>query len=86
MTVRSRYFLAGVVGLWMAHTLPGQEPARLSVAQEPAAARSELGANQQIANTIAANLRQSGQLRQYHIDIAVRNGTDRKSTRLNSSH
>jgi hypothetical protein len=73
VTVRSRYFLAGVVGLWMAHTLPGQEPARLSVAQEPA--RSELAANQQVANTIAANLRQSGQLRQYHIDIAFRDGT-----------
>jgi hypothetical protein len=57
----------------MAHTLPAEEPARLAVVPEPA--RAELEANQQIANTIAANLRQSGQLRQYHLDIAVRNGT-----------
>jgi BON domain len=70
MTVRCRFLLAGLLGLWVAHPLPGQEPSRLNV--EPSAS---LAPNQQLANAIAEQLRQSGQLRHYAVDVTCRNGT-----------
>ncbi len=76
MTVRCRSLLAAALGLWMAHPLLGQEPARLGVGEAPnLAARPQVSANQQMANTIAEHLKQSGQLRRYTIDIAFQNGT-----------
>lgn len=76
MTFRTRYMLAAAVGLWMAHPLSAQEPARLFVERDRALfLPSELSPNQQLANTIAEHLRQSGQLRNYQIDVAYRNGT-----------
>jgi hypothetical protein len=65
--MRLRSLLAAAAGLWMALPLPGQEPARLTLERQPSA-------NQQLADSIAHRLRQSGQLHQYRIDIAVQNG------------
>jgi hypothetical protein len=53
---------------WAADPTPA-DPVQL--APVPAASP----ANQKIADTIAANLRQSGQLRRYRVDIAYQNGT-----------
>jgi hypothetical protein len=73
--VRSRYWLAAALGLWMAHPLVGSEPARLGVApDQPLCPRQTLSTNQQLANTIARQLRQSGHLRHYTIDIAFADG------------
>jgi hypothetical protein len=74
IAVKSRHFLvlAAAVGLWLAHTMPGQagqlqSPSRLTL--NPAQP-----ANQQLANVIAASLRQSGQLHRYNVDIRVEGG------------
>ncbi len=76
MTVRLHYLLAAGVGMWIAHTLPAQEPARLDVDNGPVLLpRTDVSVNQRIANTIAEQLRHSGQLRQYAIDIRFQNGT-----------
>jgi hypothetical protein len=61
--------LAAALGLWMGQALPAQEPARPVNPAEPPSA------NQKTADTIAEHLRQSGQLRQYSIDVAFANGT-----------
>ena len=75
MTFHSRYLLAAALGLWIAHPLPGQEPARLSVERgSPLALRPDVAANQRMADTIAEHLRLGGQLRHYNIDIAFQNG------------
>lgn len=75
MVFRTRYWLAAALGLWMAHPLTAGEPARLGVAPN-ASSPSGLAVsnNQQIANTIAEQLRQSGHLRHYDINIVVRSG------------
>lgn len=77
MTLRSRIItkslLAAGLGLGMAQYLPAQEPARLNVERD-STLQAELPANQQIANTIAAQLRNSGQLRHFSIDISFQNG------------
>lgn len=76
MTVRSRYMLAAVVGMWMAHPLPGMEPARLGLeASSCPAPCQQIASNQQVANAIVEQLRQSGQLRQYAIDVTFAAGT-----------
>jgi hypothetical protein len=75
VTVRSRFWLAAALGVWMAQPLMAGEPARLGMA--PGALtnpRPGNSANQQLADTIADHLRQSGNLRHYHVDIAFRNG------------
>lgn len=81
MTVRSSSLMAAAVGLWLANPLSppafgqGGEPARLGVPPGPAlAASAEGSANQQLAETIAADLRQSARLRHYHVDVAVEDG------------
>ncbi len=75
MTVRSRYFLAAAAGLWIALPLPGQEPGRLQVESgQVLTSREPLAANQNLANAIAEHLRQSGQLRNYRIDVVVQDG------------
>lgn len=76
MTVRFRNLLAAGMGLWIAHTLPAQEPARLSVEHGRALVpHAEVSTNQRLANTVAEHLQQSGQLRRYAIDITFQNGT-----------
>ncbi len=73
--------LASTVGLWLAQTVPGwaqppqapqAEPSRLTLAPGQPAAASP---NQQLADTCAANLRASGQLKGYRIDLRVEGGT-----------
>jgi BON domain len=71
---RARYLLAAVAGLGIALPAWAQEPARLNLenAQAPVAgARS----NQEIADGIAQQLRQSASLRQFNIDISVKGST-----------
>ena len=76
MTVRSRFMLAAAVGLWVAHPLLAQEPAPLGVVPgQTLSPRIELSTNQKTANTIADNLRQSAQLKQFNIDVVFVNGT-----------
>lgn len=76
MLVRSRYFLAAALGLGMALPLPGQEPARLEFEPAPGLApRTEATANQDLANTIAEQLRHNGRLQHYSVAIEVQNGT-----------
>jgi hypothetical protein len=60
----------------MALPLPGQEPGQLDVERSQAIKpRTELSANQKYADTIAEQLRQSGQLRHYSIGVVFQNGT-----------
>lgn len=76
MSVRSRIIGAAVLGLSVSSAALAQEPARLGVDRGQALVpRADLSANQRIANTIADHMRQSGQLRQYQIDIVFQNGT-----------
>jgi hypothetical protein len=76
MTVRSRYLLAAAVGMCMAHPLLGQEPGRLAVDRGQALAPQVAPSlNQQVANSIADHLRQSGQLRHYDVDVRFQDGT-----------
>jgi hypothetical protein len=75
VTVRSCSMLAAAVGLWLANPYPrfaagqetAREPARLEVQPEPSA-------NQRLADAVAAGLRQSEQLHQYHVDITAAGG------------
>jgi hypothetical protein len=60
-----RSLAAAAAGLWMALPLVAQEPARLALDQP---------ANQQLADTIARRLHDSGRLHQYRIDIAAQDG------------
>ncbi len=66
MSLRTRTLLAAALGLGMAQALPAQEPARLALPPTP---------SQRIADTIAANLRQSSHLRGYTVEVTVRDGT-----------
>lgn len=76
MTARCRYLLAAVVGLGMVPHAPAEEPAPLDVAsRHDLTPRLPLAPNQQVANTIAENLRQSGHLHGYTIDITFAGGT-----------
>lgn len=71
MTMRSRCQLAVLVGVGLVSTVRGQEPTRLDVvARHPSVSQ-----NQQVANTIAEHLRQSGHLRNFNVDIVYQNGT-----------
>ena len=81
MTFRSRYWLAAALGMCVAHA-PGAwaagaaEPPRLQLApgQASPAVPSE---NQRLADAVAGQLRQSGQLHGYDVDVAVQNGVVR---------
>jgi hypothetical protein len=75
VTVPFRYHLAAAAGLWIALPLSGQEPARLQVERGQALTpRVELSADQKLADTVADHLRQSGQLHNYRIEVAVQDG------------
>src|SRR5262249_12879816 len=76
VTVRSRSWLAAVVGVWLTHPVLGMEPVRLGLENGSAVIPGQKPSpNQQIANAIAENLRQSGQLRHYTIHISFQNST-----------
>jgi len=71
---RSRYWLATVLGLCLVRggLLPAQsptEPSPLGLTPGDALPTRVASTNQQLADTIARNLRQSGQLHNYSIDI-----------------
>jgi hypothetical protein len=77
--------MAAAVGLWLASPLsppafgqappPDGEPARLNMQTVPTLAPHAAGSvNQQLADTIAASLRQSDRLRHYHVDVAADGG------------
>jgi hypothetical protein len=68
--LRSRYLLAGALGLWLACPSWGQEPPRLGLDREPA-----LSDNQRTADVIADTLHQSGRLQHYSIDVLFIHGT-----------
>ncbi len=72
MVIRSRYLLAAALGLCAAHLMPAQEPGRLGLDRVPAL--PAVTANQQLANTIARQLKESGHLRNYRIDLTCRGG------------
>lgn len=79
MIVRSVGALAATVGLGLVlseiHFTFAQEPARLGALASPALTTPPpLSVQQQLANTIAQHLRDSGQLRRYRIDVSVENG------------
>jgi hypothetical protein len=68
--------LAVAVGLWASQCLPAQEPARLGLDTSATLGRAaKPSPNQEVANTIAAQLRQCGNLRHYNVQIAFQNGT-----------
>jgi hypothetical protein len=84
VTVRSSALLAAALGAWLATPHP-----RVATAQEQAAEpapfaapsgqalppRPEPSPNQRLADAVAERLRQSGQLRHYHVDVSVEGGT-----------
>jgi hypothetical protein len=73
---RSRILWAGALGLWIAAPALADEPGRLSVKQSQVLAPTqETSANQEVANTIADHLRQSGQLRHYNIHVVFQGGS-----------
>jgi hypothetical protein len=71
------FVVAAAVGLWAVHAIPAlaqqNAPQPLVFGPELPAANSP-SANQLLANAIAHNLRQSGQLRHFNVDIAVGTG------------
>jgi len=70
--LRSRYLLAGALGLWLVGPSLGQEPARLGLDR---AAVPAVSTNQKTADAIADNLRESGQLHRYTIEVSFDRGT-----------
>jgi hypothetical protein len=83
VTVRSCSLLAAALGAWLANPLPrsaaaqegDREPARFGVPSGQALSPlPELSPNQRLANAVADQLRQSGQLRHYHVDLTVVGG------------
>jgi hypothetical protein len=65
--------LAATVGLCVALPLPAQEPGRFTIERGQSLPPPQ-SANQQLANTLAEHLRQSGCLHHYNLDLAVRDG------------
>src|SRR5262249_4978074 len=72
VTVRARYLVAAALGLCAAHFRPAQEPGQLGLERNSLPAPRS--ATQQLADAVARQLRQSGQLRDYRIDIVCREG------------
>src|SRR5262245_21059160 len=71
-----RYLVAAGLGLALGQLSSAAEPARLGVNQGEALkpGASAPTSNQQMADTIADQLRQSGQLKGFKIDIAYQEG------------
>lgn len=75
MSRRTRTMLAAALGLCVAHQAPAQEPGPFTVERGPTLAAHTPSINQQLADSIAAHLRQSGQIRHYAVDLVVHRGT-----------
>jgi hypothetical protein len=81
VTLPSRYWLAAALGVCLAHaavplsaqTLP--EPPRLGALPAESSPEALPSVNQRMADLIAAQLRQSGQLRHYTVNIAFQSGS-----------
>ena len=71
MSFRTRTTLAVAMGLSLAQALFAQQPNAINLA----APQPNVSPNQLIADSIADSLRQSGQLRNYRIDVTVDAGT-----------
>jgi hypothetical protein len=83
VTLRARYTLAAAAGLFSVLSALGQEPARLELDQSQANhTRIELSPNQKLADTIADRLRQNGVLRNFDIQVAVKDGVAELSGRV----
>lgn len=75
MTFRSRSMMLAAVGLWMAHPLPGQEPARLPLEREsPLEVLMQPSDNQRMADAIAGCVRQCPRLTSCVIHVSVQDG------------
>jgi hypothetical protein len=70
VTVRYRSVLAAALGLWLAQLLPQQ-----AAGQGSASRSADTSANQQLADRIVTQLRQSPLLQRYHIEVVVEEGT-----------
>jgi hypothetical protein len=81
LTSRTRFWLAAALGIALGQARPGLaadppagEPARILVTPSAVLPPVVSSANQQLADTIADQVRHSGQLRHYTIDVTVRDG------------
>jgi hypothetical protein len=76
VTDLTRSLLIATVGLWIALPLWAQEPGRLTVESGSAITPGlEPSVNQKLADAIAEQLRQSGNLHHYRIDVLFQDGT-----------
>jgi hypothetical protein len=74
--LRTRTMLAVALGLWMGHHALAQEPGPFSVERgHTLATHTPASVNQSLADTVAGQLRQSGQIHHYNVDLVVRQGT-----------
>jgi BON domain len=78
---RTHHWIAGVLGLCLAQANLGfaadpvlPEPPRLGIAVAQPLPSAAVSPNQKLADAIAYQLRQSGQLRHYTVDVAIRDG------------
>ncbi len=74
MSIRSRMMLAAFLGGWLTQVGSAAEPPRLGLASNTPLPAVSSSPNQQLAETIANHLRQSGQLRGFTVDIVVAGG------------
>jgi BON domain len=73
--IRTRYLIAFALGVFSAEFLQAQEPRRLGLENSLALPLQQpVSVNQQLADAIARQLKQSGQLHGYRIDLACRGG------------
>src|SRR5262249_26672400 len=76
MPFPSRSFIAALTGLCMTLASRAQEPGRFQMEREqPSISLSEASSNQQVAQSIAEQLRQSEQLHRYCVDVVFKGGT-----------
>ena len=76
MRMGTRYLAAGILGLSIIRPVSADEPGKLGVKQSQVLATTqETSANQEVANTIADHLRQSGHLRHYNIHVVFQDGS-----------
>jgi hypothetical protein len=76
VTRSTKLTLAALIGLGLARPLAAAEPAPLTVGPAPAISqRPAVPANQRVADSIADQLRQSGQLQKFEIDVSYQSGT-----------
>lgn len=75
MLRRSSLLWAVALGLGLAHTTTAQEPRQLGVESWRSLPKIQsVSPSQELANSVAAKMRQSGQLQDYRVDITVTDG------------